>query len=57
MAGGWRIVPSPSPGLAHGGNTVLGGVLAFGPHDAWAVGAFDGANARRTLILHDTAGP
>jgi hypothetical protein len=50
-------VPSPNPGLAHGGgSTVLGGVAAFGPGDVWAVGYFDGANARRTLILHFTAG-
>jgi hypothetical protein len=55
--GGWRIVPSPNPGLAHGGgSTVLGGVAAFGPGDVWAVGYFDGANARRTLILNFTAG-
>ena len=54
--GGWRIVPSPSPGQANGGNTILGGVLAFGPHDVWAVGTFDGKNARRTLILHDEGG-
>jgi hypothetical protein len=55
-AGGglWTIVPSPSPGLANGGSTVLGGVVAFGPKDAWAVGYFDGKNARRTLILHFT---
>src|SRR5262249_37832874 len=43
-AGGWRIVPSPDPGRASGGSTLLGGVLAFGPHDVWAVGTFDGAN-------------
>jgi len=49
---GWTIVPSPNPGLASGGNTILGGVVAFGAHDAWAVGSFDGANGRRTLILH-----
>ena len=52
--GGWRIVPSPDPGRASGGSTLLGAVLAFGTHDVWAVGTFDGANARRTLILHDT---
>ena len=51
-SGGWTIVPSPNPGLANGGNTILGGVLAFGPDDAWAVGSFDGPNARQTLILH-----
>jgi len=53
-SGGWRIVPSPDPGLANGGNTDLGAVLAFGPDNAWAVGTFDGKNGRRTLILHFT---
>jgi hypothetical protein len=48
------ITPSPNPGLANGGNTVLGGVVAFGPDDAWAVGTFDGPNARQTLIVHFT---
>jgi hypothetical protein len=52
--GGWTLVPSPNPGLANGGNTVLGGVVAFGPDNAWAVGTFDGPNARQTLILHYT---
>jgi hypothetical protein len=50
--GGWEVVPSPNPGLANGGNTILDGVAAFGSDDLWAVGTYDGANGMRTLVLH-----
>ena len=54
-AGGWKVVPSPDPG-APNGNTLLYGVLAFGPHDVWAVGTYDGQNGMSTLALHYTGG-
>jgi len=50
--GGWTIVPSPDPGAANGGNTFLSAALAFGPHDVWAVGTYDGSSGSRTLALH-----
>ena len=50
----WTQVPSPSPGDANGGSSILGGVVTLGDHNAWAVGTFDGPNARQTLILHYT---
>jgi hypothetical protein len=52
--GGWHIVPSPSPGLKTSGNTIIGGVLAFSPHNVWAVGMFDGSGGHRTMVLHYT---
>jgi hypothetical protein len=52
--GTWATVPSPSPGDANDGSSILGGVVTFGPHNAWAVGTFDGPDARQTLILHYT---
>ena len=49
--GAWTIVPSPNP--AGDTNTVLYGVSAAAPDDAWAVGAtHDGTLPSRTLILH-----
>lgn len=46
---GWRILDSPSP--LHGGDSLLGGVIAAG-HDVWAVRAYDGPKAQKSLILH-----
>jgi hypothetical protein len=54
-SGGWRTVPSPDPG-APGGNTILDGVLAFGPANVWAVGTYDGKGGMRTLIMHYAGG-
>ncbi len=51
-AGGWKLVPSPDP--ASSGNNVLYAVRAFSPHDAWAVGTYDGTGGMRTLALHYT---
>jgi hypothetical protein len=48
----WAIVPSPDPGQANDGGTILGGVAAVAGGEAWAVGLFDGPDARQTLILH-----
>jgi hypothetical protein len=48
---GWVQVTSPNP--SSGGSNLLGGVTRVGPHDVWAVGTFDGADARQTLILHN----
>jgi Phosphoesterase family len=53
-SGGWTIVPSPDPGAANGGNTILYAALAFGPHDVWTVGTYDGSGGMRTLALHYT---
>jgi hypothetical protein len=50
--GGWKIVPSPDPST--GGNNILFAALAFGSHDVWAVGTFDGMGGMRTLALHYT---
>jgi hypothetical protein len=47
----WAIVPSPDPGQANDGSTILGGVASVGT-DEWAAGQFDGPDARQTLILH-----
>ncbi len=46
----WSVVRSPTPG----GNADLGGVVAIGSDDAWAVGGFvdRDANAVRTLVEH-----
>jgi phospholipase C len=52
--GRWSRVPSPSPGDANGGGSILGGVVTFGSHDAWAVGTFDGPDVRQVLIEHYT---
>lgn len=46
---GWRLLDSPSP--SHSGDSLLGGAVAVG-HDVWAVGAYDGPNAQKSLILH-----
>ena len=51
-SGGWKIVPSPDP--SSGGNNILYAALAFGPHDVWAVGTYDGNGGMRTLALHYT---
>ena len=37
--------------LSHGGDSLLGGAVAVG-HDVWAVGAYDGPKAQKSLILH-----
>jgi hypothetical protein len=50
-AAGWVRVDSPNPSV--GGSNILGGVARVGAHDVWAVGTFDGPNARQTLILHN----
>ena len=55
-SGGWKTVPSPNPGAANSGNTFLTGALAFGPHNVWAVGTYDGSGGERTLALHYTGG-
>jgi hypothetical protein len=47
---GWTQVTSPNP--SSDGSNILGGVARVGAHDVWAVGTFDGANARQALILH-----
>jgi hypothetical protein len=51
--GGWQVVPSPNPGAANG-NTFLTAALAFGPHNVWAVGTYDGSSGMRTLAVHYT---
>jgi Phosphoesterase family len=51
--GAWATVPSPNPGAANG-NTILDSVLAISSGNVWAVGAYDGANGMRTLIMHYT---
>lgn len=50
-ASGWVQEPSPSPGKGVG-DSQLGGVLAVGASDVWAVGDYDNANALQPLILH-----
>ena len=45
----WRRVPSPHPGTA-GSNSVLYGVVATSPRNAWAVGAYSTARGTLTLI-------
>jgi hypothetical protein len=52
--GGWVVVPSPDPST--GGNNILDGIQAFGTHNIWAVGEFDGNGGMRTLIIHYTGG-
>jgi hypothetical protein len=53
LAGGehstWNRVPSPSPG---DGDTELAAIVRAGRHDLWAVGRFDGPDAKQTLALH-----
>jgi hypothetical protein len=52
LAGGhWSTVDSPNPGLDNG-SSILGGVASISPAEAWAVGQFDGPDARQTLVLH-----
>jgi hypothetical protein len=46
---GWTPVDSPNPNPQ--GTNQLGGVAVVGG-DVWAVGTFDGPNARATLVLH-----
>jgi hypothetical protein len=46
---GWTPVDSPNPNPQ--GSNQLGGVAVVGG-DVWAVGTFDGPNARATLVLH-----
>ncbi len=50
-AGNWTTVPSPDPGDANNGNTILDGILALSSGNIWAVGTYGGM---RTLILHHT---
>ena len=45
----WQVLTSPSP--SHSGDSLLGGVTVVG-NDVWAVGAYDGPQAQRSLILH-----
>lgn len=45
----WRIVDSPSPSKS--GDSLLATALAVG-RDVWAVGAYDGPKAQKSLILH-----
>jgi hypothetical protein len=45
----WAQITSPSPS---GTFNELFGVVQLAPDNAWAVGDFQGASARRTLILH-----
>ena len=45
-------VQETAPNPSQGSNDQLGGVLVLSTTEAWAVGAFDGANAPQTLILH-----
>lgn len=54
VAGRWATVPSSNPGQDNGGGSILGSVTLAGAHDAWAVGTFDGPDARQTMILHYT---
>jgi hypothetical protein len=51
-AGGaaWTQVPSPNPSAS--GDNLLAAVANVAGHDLWAVGAFDGDNAKQTLVLH-----
>jgi hypothetical protein len=42
----------PSPNGTQNGSNILASVAAVDANEAWAVGTFDGANARQTLILH-----
>jgi len=53
-ATGWSIVPTPNPGTTN----LIGGVVAFGASDIWAVGSassssYSGCHGR-TLTLHST---
>jgi hypothetical protein len=52
VGGHWLTVAAPNPGVANGGGSILGGVASVSASEAWAVGTFDGANARQTMILH-----
>jgi hypothetical protein len=54
-SGGWKVVPSPNPGLANG-KTLLQAVFAVSDANIWAVGTYDGPGGMRTLILHYTGG-
>jgi hypothetical protein len=49
----WAQVPSPSPrGVGIGPFTVLAGVSALSPKDAWAVGCACSSDTGMTLMLH-----
>src|SRR5262249_18094411 len=48
--GVWNAVASPNPSA--GGDNQLSTVTKVGAHDLWAVGAFDGADAAQTLVIH-----
>lgn len=53
-ATGWSIVPTPNPGTTN----LIGGVVAFGASDIWAVGSASSSSYSgcqgRTLTLHST---
>jgi hypothetical protein len=46
----WTQVPSPSPSAS--GDSLLAAIADVAGRDLWAVGAFDGDNAKQTLVLH-----
>jgi hypothetical protein len=46
------FTPVSSANATQNGNNILSSVAAVSATEAWAVGTFDGANARQTLILH-----
>jgi hypothetical protein len=50
----FQFAVSSSPNATTDGNNLLSSVALTGNGEAWAVGSFDGANARQTLILHFT---
>jgi hypothetical protein len=45
----WQVLDSPSPSKS--GDSLLATAVAVG-HDVWAVGAYDGPKAQKSLILH-----
>ena len=49
---GGRYVPEASPSPSNKGDSLLADMAAIGS-DLWAVGAYDGPNAQRSLILHN----
>lgn len=46
----WRQVPSPTLGSKH--ESLLMGVVAIGPHNAWAVGSYPGTSGELPLTEH-----
>jgi hypothetical protein len=45
----WHVLDSPCPSKS--GDSLLATAVAVG-HDVWAVGAYDGPKAQKSLILH-----